>query len=264
MRPDSEPPTTPKQLNNDPFTIIIPARYQSTRLPGKPLLDLGGMPIIARVIDQCRASRAEDVVVATDDSRISEAVEAVGTRAVMTSRNHGSGTDRIAEASTVLGLDDSQIIVNVQGDEPDMPAALIDQVADALANSEDADMATASAPIDHADQLMDPSVVKVVTNRHGHAAYFSRAAIPWIRDHASDFPSPQPVHRRHLGIYAYRAGYCRKFSGRSSCELEECEKLEQLRALWHGETILCVEAVAVPGPGIDTAEDLERARAALG
>ncbi len=249
-----------------PFHIIIPARFQSSRLPGKPLLEIAGKPMIQHVVESCQESEAAGVVVATDDSRIVEAVARFGGQSVLTSRDHLSGSDRIAEASQKLGLATDDIVVNVQGDEFDMPAALIDQVANALVAGGKAVMATASAPLTCAADASDPSVVKVVSDQSGYAIYFSRATIPWVRDESTSGLADYAQNhiRRHLGIYAYSAGYIRTFSGRGHCQLENLEKLEQLRALWHGEKIRCVEAVQIPGPGIDTEQDLQRAREALG
>ena len=248
------------------YRIIIPARYRSGRLPGKPLADIGGKPMIRHVVEQCLGSRARAVVVATDDERVRDAVEDFGGVAVMTRDDHPSGSDRIAEAVTLLELDDHDIVLNVQGDEPDMPVALMDQVVAALAADPKSCMATASAPLDDADQLTNPAVVKVVTDRDGRALYFSRAPIPWTRrsDDSALADDAWRHARRHLGIYAYRAGYIREFAARPACPPEKMEQLEQLRALWHGETITCVEAVEVPGPGIDTPADLDKARASVG
>lgn len=242
------------------FHVIIPARYGSSRLPGKPLLEIAGKPMIQHVVESCAKSNAKSVVVATDDERIVECVNTFGGHAVMTSPHHPSGSDRIAEACEVIGLQGHDIVVNVQGDEPDMPQALINQLAEALARADGVDMATASAPLDHARDVTDPSVVKVVCDKSNRALYFSRATIPWVRqpqssnlaEGAGDFV------RRHLGIYAYRCGFLKRFTEMPQSPLEELEKLEQLRALWHGEKILCVEALEVPGPGIDTPEDLLR------
>jgi 3-deoxy-manno-octulosonate cytidylyltransferase (CMP-KDO synthetase) len=242
------------------FHIIIPARYQSSRLPGKPLLDIAGKPMIQRVVEQCSRCDATSVVVATDDSRIESAVNKFGGRAVMTSGHHASGTDRIAEAAAILRLEDDAIIVNVQGDEPDMPPALVKQVANALFADPVAVSCTASTPIDDTAQLHDPSVVKVVTDKFGYALYFSRAPVPLPRHEQPIHERAIPLSHRHLGIYAYRAAYVREFAARPVCQLEELEKLEQLRTLWYGEKILCVEASEIPGPGIDTEQDLERAR----
>ena len=240
-----------------PFHIIIPARYASSRLPGKPLAEIGGKTMIQRVVECADRSAADSVTVATDDARIERAVKAFGGAVVMTSTHHPSGTDRIAEAADKLAFSDHEIIVNVQGDEPEMPAALIDQVATLLACRESAVMATASAPLDDPAQLNDPSVVKIVTDRDGYALYFSRAAIPRLRDETADAAG---VARRHLGIYAYRCGYLKQFAQRPVCDLEKHEQLEQLRALWYGEKIACAEAIETPAPGIDTPKDLQRIR----
>ena len=241
------------------FHVIIPARYASTRLPGKPLLDVAGKPLIQYVVEQCLKSNAVSVTVATDNREILDVVTAYGNVAVMTDESHPSGSDRIAQACSVLGLGAEEVVVNVQGDEPDMPPALINQVAQALQSDADACMSTAAVPLLSAEEIINPSVVKVVTDRNGHALYFSRASVPWVRDavHRED---ALPYVRRHLGIYAYSAGYIREFAARPPCELEDLEKLEQLRALWHGEKIHCVQAVEVPGPGIDTPEDFEQFR----
>jgi 3-deoxy-manno-octulosonate cytidylyltransferase (CMP-KDO synthetase) len=201
-------------------------------------------------------------VVATDDMRISDVVTGFGGEAVMTSAEHQSGSDRIAEAATLQGLDLDAIVVNVQGDEPDMPAALIRQVARTLHENPDASMSTASAKLDDESQVLDPSVVKVVVDRNQYAMYFSRATIPWVRDDGSSDISADASRfvLRHLGIYAYRVGYICEFARRSPCQLEDLEKLEQLRALWAGDRIKCVPAIESPGPGIDTLEDLQRIR----
>lgn len=246
-----------------PFHIVIPARYASRRLPGKVLLDIGGKPMIRHVVECAARSAASSVVVATDDARVEQAVRDFGARVVMTSSAHPSGTDRVAEAVGKLGFADQEIVVNVQGDEPEMPPELIDQVAELLASRPQAAVATASAPLDHPAQLADPSVVKVVVDRNGYALYFSRAAIPHSRD-AAAAASAAAAARRHLGIYAYRCGYLRRFAERPVCPVEEQEKLEQLRALWYGEKIACAEATAIPAAGIDTRADLERARRAAG
>lgn len=242
------------------FHIIIPARYGSTRLPGKPLLDIAGKPMIQRVYESCKTTSAESVTVATDDRRIADVVQGFGGAVVITATEHESGTDRIAEAVTILGLADDVTVVNVQGDEPDMPPALIEQLAIALERGESVEMATASAPIDDTSQLQDPSVVKVVVDRNEIALYFSRSTIPWQDYKLTNNPAIPTNVRRHLGIYAYRAGYIKSFAARLPCELERLERLEQLRALWYGERIRCIQAIEIPGPGIDTATDLERVR----
>ncbi|MGR3913752.1 MAG: 3-deoxy-manno-octulosonate cytidylyltransferase [Gammaproteobacteria bacterium] len=229
------------------FHVIIPARYASSRLPGKALLDIGGKPMIGRVVECARRSAAASVTVATDDRRIARIAGEFGAQAVMTSRAHRCGAERVCEAAAALGLADDEIIVNVQGDEPDMPAALIDQVAQLLAQKPRASMATASAPLDAA-QLQQPSVVKVAADRDGYALFFSRAAIA------------AESARRHLGIYAYRRAYLRRFAALGECELERGEQLEQLRALWNGDTIACADALAAPSAGVDTRAGLERVR----
>ena len=241
------------------FHVIIPARYGSTRLPGKPLAEIDGQPMIQHVVACAQRSSATTVTVATDDERIERVVREFGGEVMMTSDQHVSGTDRIAEAVEKLALSDEQVIVNVQGDEPEMPAALIDQVADLLISRPHAVMATASAPLDSAAQLDDPAVVKVVSDCDGNALYFSRTAIAQTRERESATDTSW-IARRHLGIYAYRCGYLRQFAARPACALEQHEQLEQLRVLWYGEKIACAEAVEVPTCGIDTAEDLVRIR----
>lgn len=248
------------------FHIIIPARYESSRLPGKPLLDIGGKPMIQYVVECARRSTAHSITVATDDPRIEQAIQSFGGDVVMTSPHHACGTDRIAESIDRLVLADDDIVVNLQGDEPDMPSALIEQVAELLAHQPQAVMATASAPLDEPAHWSDPAVVKVVTDHQGYALYFSRAAIPWQSGAWRSEALPESsasIVRRHLGIYAYRCDYLRRFAERPACALEKHEKLEQLRALWYGEKIACAEAVAIPSPGIDTPADLERARRAV-
>lgn len=238
--------------------IIIPARYASTRLPGKPLLDIAGLPMIARVVDCARASGAERIVVATDDERIRAAVVAHGADAVMTQVNHVSGTDRLAEAITLLDLEDDEIVVNLQGDEPLMPPRLIRDVADLLAAHPTAVMATACHAISQREEFLNPNVVKVVTDRNGYALYFSRAPIPWPRDAMG---SHAPIKAfRHIGLYAYRAGFVARYAAWPACPLETTEALEQLRVLWHGEKIAVLEAEQAPAAGVDTPADLERVR----
>ena len=252
-----------KEIEMSEFHVIVPSRYSSNRLPGKPLLKIAGKPMIQHVIERCEESNARSVVVATDDVRILDCVKSFGGSVVMTSSNHQSGSDRIAEACTSIELDDDAIVVNVQGDEPDMPASLINQLADALANTRQAGMVTASAPLANPADVTDPSVVKVVCDRSGYALYFSRATIPWVRDEQTSRLADNAMEhvRRHLGIYAYRCEFLKRYSSLPRSPLEDMERLEQLRVLWHGEKILCVEAAEIPGPGIDTREDLDRARA---
>lgn len=238
------------------FTVIIPARYASSRLPGKPLMDLAGKPMIQHVIECAQQSGASRVVVATDDSRIESAALRAGAEAVMTRTDHQSGTDRIAEAAQSLCLPEDEIIINVQGDEPDMPAELIRQMADALATNAQISMCTACTPLADPALISDPNVVKVVRDNQDLALYFSRAPIAFDRDGQGDFS-----YRRHLGIYGYRAAYLIDFSAAPVCALEQTEKLEQLRALYRGDKIYCPDAVGAPGIGIDTPDDIERARA---
>ena len=244
------------------FHVIIPARHGSSRLPGKPLLEIGGKPMVLHVHDAAIASGAATVTVATDDSRIDSAVRSAGGRAVMTSTDHQSGSDRIAEACRILGLEEGAVVVNVQGDEPEMPPELINQVAELLIGSTDADMATLCTPVESDSEFIDSSVVKVVLNEAGRALYFSRAPIPWTRSDGGSalLSDAWQAGLRHLGIYAYQCGYIQKFSARGPCPLESRERLEQLRALWHGESIACATARVPPPPGIDTPGDMERAR----
>jgi len=246
------------------FTVLIPARYASSRLPGKALADIGGKPMVVRVAERARASGAAAVWIATDDERIRAAAEAHGCGAIMTRADHASGTDRLAEAVAQLGLDDDEIVVNVQGDEPLMPPELVGRVAHALARRTAA-IATAAVAITDAEELFNPNAVKVVCDHARHALYFSRAPIPFARD---AFAGGQPRGRlpgglpayRHLGIYAYRAGFLRAYAKQTPAAIERFEALEQLRALWHGHRIAVVIADAAPPPGVDTPADLEHAR----
>jgi 3-deoxy-manno-octulosonate cytidylyltransferase (CMP-KDO synthetase) len=246
-----------------PYRIVIPARFASTRLPGKPLADIAGKPMIVRVVEAARRARADGVWVATDDGRIAAAVRGCGFEAVMTGAQHSSGTERIAEVADVLGWDDADIVINVQGDEPLLEPTLIDGVAAALDADADAAMATAAYPLADAADFFNPNVVKVVCDRRGRALYFSRAPIPWDRDGFADrrdvLRQDTPV-LRHIGLYAYRVGFLKRFGQLAPSPLERCESLEQLRALWHGYPIrvICVEHA--PLPGVDTPEDLERVR----
>jgi 3-deoxy-manno-octulosonate cytidylyltransferase (CMP-KDO synthetase) len=249
------------------FTVVIPARYQSTRLPGKPLQMIAGKPMIQHVWEQACKSSAARVVVATDDARIESACQAFGAEVVMTKADHESGTDRLAEVCQVLGLGADAIVVNVQGDEPLIPPVVIDQVATNLAASREAAMATLAEPIPDVQALFNPNVVKVVTDMHGLALTFSRAPLPWARDEFANDRDALPSHvpyRRHIGIYAYRAGFLQDFVQWGPCWLESTERLEQLRALWHGVRIHVADAVQAPPAGVDTPEDLERVRRLLG
>ncbi len=245
------------------FTVIIPARYEATRLPGKPLADLGGRPLLQWVHERALASGAARVVVATDDARIEAAAQAFGAEVVMTSPEHRSGTDRIADAAHQLGLPDDALVVNVQGDEPLMPPPLIRQVAANLAAHPAADMATLSQRILTLSELASPHVVKVVCDREGYALYFSRALIPQPRDgmpEAEHLADAVPGWQRHIGIYAYRVGFLRAFVHWPPAAIESTEMLEQLRALWNGASIHVAEACAPAPVGVDTPEDLARLR----
>lgn len=248
------------------FRVVIPARYASTRLPGKPLADIGGRPMIEHVWRRAVESGADQVVVATDDVRIEAAVRGFGGEVCLTRTDHESGTDRIAEVAERHAWHEATIVVNLQGDEPTMPPALLRQVAGALAVHPGAAIATLAVRIRDRAELFDPNAVKVVTDRHGYALYFSRAPVPW---HRASFPERQGAlpsgvaHWRHLGIYAYRVGFLRRFVTWAPAPIEQCEALEQLRALWEGERIHVSLAGEAPGAGVDTLEDLERVRRAL-
>ncbi len=250
------------------FRIVIPARHASTRLPGKPLLDIVGKPMIQHVIERALASRAVEVVVATDDQRIVDACSGLGATAMLTAETHRSGTDRLAEVVERLGWRDDSIVVNLQGDEPCLPATLIDQVAANLARLGNVGMATLAVPIHDSRMLFDPHVVKVVTDAAGFALYFSRAPIPWQRDtFLHDQPPELPASAcclRHIGLYAYRVALLRCFVSWTPAPLELAESLEQLRVLWHGERIHVGIATEEPGHGVDTADDLVQAAARLG
>ncbi|HEU4644733.1 MAG TPA: 3-deoxy-manno-octulosonate cytidylyltransferase [Burkholderiales bacterium] len=233
------------------FAVLIPARHASTRFPGKPLADLAGKPMVVRVCERARESGADAVCVATDDKRIADVVRSHGFEARMTRAEHPSGTDRIAEAAAALGLADAAIVVNVQGDEPLVPPALIARVAAALAADAEASVATACHPIHDAAEFANPNVVKVVLDAKGRALYFSRAGIPYPRDGGA------PAGYRHVGLYAYRMAFLRRYTGLAPAPPERTEQLEQLRVLWHGERIaVVVEDGAIP-PGVDTPADLE-------
>ncbi|MGA9852306.1 MAG: 3-deoxy-manno-octulosonate cytidylyltransferase [Gammaproteobacteria bacterium] len=248
------------------FTVLIPARMASERLPGKPLADMLGKPLILHVCERARESGAESVLVATDDIRIRDVCAAAGFRVEMTGTKHASGTDRIAEVVNRLGLDDREIVVNLQGDEPLMPGTIISQVAALLGSHEDAPMATLCTPIHSLNEFLDPNVVKLVTDQAGNALYFSRAPIPWNREGAVTGLQSQQHWRgalRHIGLYAYRVGALRTLASTPPSELEQLEKLEQLRALWLGMKIAVDVARETPGPGVDTPEDLRRATALL-
>lgn len=249
------------------FTVVIPARYASTRLPGKPLLDIAGKPMVQHVYERASECAAERVVIATDDERIMAAVVGFGGECVMTSADHVSGTDRIEEVSRLLDLPTDAIVVNVQGDEPLIPPEVIDQVAANLAANPEAGIATLCEPLASGEELFNPNIVKLVADERGFALYFSRAPIPWDRDgFAEDTGKTQaPAEaRRHLGIYAYRVSLLRDFVSWPPAALELRESLEQLRAMAQGARIHVAEAVASVPPGVDTEADLAQVRALVG
>lgn len=255
------------------FVVLIPARLASTRLPDKPLADIDGKPMIVRVAEQARRSHASRVVVATDSPRIEAAVRAHGLEAIATAATHPSGTDRLAEAATLLGLPPDTIIVNVQGDEPELPPDLVDAVADALAGDPLAAIATAAHPIDRLEDWFNPNVVKVELDLAGRALTFSRAPIPFHRDGLRGWPTPDPdaarralaeaAPLRHIGLYAYRAGFLTDYAAMPPADLERIEALEQMRAVVQGHRIRVVVADQAPPAGVDTPEDLAAVRSRL-
>lgn len=241
---------------SDSFIAVIPARLASTRLPNKPLADIAGKPMVVRVAERALLSGASRVVVAVDDQSIFDACQAHGLDVMLTSNQHPTGTDRLSEVASRLQLSDDAIVVNVQGDEPLIPAELITQVAETLAQHPTADIATAALAIEDLAEVNNPNVVKVAMSQSGQALYFSRAPIPFSRD-------PQKYQAkcfRHIGMYAYKAGFLKEFSKLAPAPIEEAESLEQLRAMWYGYTIQVLITDAAPPPGVDTAEDLERVR----
>ena len=246
------------------FTVLIPARLASTRLPNKPLADIAGVPMVVRVAQRVAQGLKQTtrIVVATDDASIVQACERFDIEAVLTREDHASGSDRLAEACDLLGLRDEDIVVNVQGDEPLIDPALVQAVADLLVNQTTASMGTAAHAIDSVEDFKNPNVVKVVLNAAGMALYFSRAPIAWWRDGFADgiaaLAHPAPL--RHIGIYAYRAGFLRRFPTLAQAPMEITEALEQLRALWHGYQIAVYVTATAPGAGVDTPEDLARVR----
>lgn len=243
------------------FTVIIPARYASTRLPGKPLADIGGKPMVVHVMEKALQSGAERVIVATDHPDVATAVKAAGGEVCMTRVDHNSGTERLAEVIEHYGLADDAIVVNVQGDEPLIPPAVIRQVADNLAQATQARMATLSVPIHDAEEAFNPNAVKVLTDKDGYALYFSRATIPWDRDNfARSREQIDDFYQRHVGIYAYRAGFIRQYINWQPSQLEQIECLEQLRVLWYGEKIHVAQASEALPAGVDTPEDLDKVR----
>lgn len=246
------------------FKVVIPARHASTRLPGKPLLDIGGLPMIVRVAQRAAQSGADALVVATDHEGIADAVRAHGFEAVMTRSDHATGTDRIAEVADQLGWSPATVVVNVQGDEPLIDPDLIRQVAQALDQDPESSIATASSAITDSADFFNPAVVKVICDIHGRAMYFSRAPIPWARDAFAASRDTLPAGlgaQRHIGIYAYRVRFLQRNARLDPAPMEQVEALEQLRALWHGYRIRVVADVPMPHAGVDTPDDLERIRA---
>ena len=245
------------------FRVVIPARYASSRLPGKPLADIHGKAMVLHVVERALQSGAQSVVVATDDARVQQVVSAAGHQALMTSPDHASGTERLVEVVNTLGWTDDTLIVNVQGDEPLLDPQCIRAVAQQLATHSDAVMGTLAHPITEQSEFMNPNVVKVVCDGQGYAMYFSRAPIPWPRDALAaeqTVPADAPI-LRHIGLYAYRAGFLKTYAQLAPSPLERCEMLEQLRVLWHGYRISLGITAEAAAPGVDTAEDLERVRA---
>jgi 3-deoxy-manno-octulosonate cytidylyltransferase (CMP-KDO synthetase) len=244
------------------FTVLIPARLASTRLPNKPLADIAGKAMVVRVAERAAQSGATRVVVAADDERIVQACTQAGVQALLTRSDHVSGSDRLAQACELLGLDGDDVVVNVQGDEPLIDPALVRRCAELLQQRSDCVMSTAAHAITEVTDLINPNVVKVVLDANSRALYFSRAPIPWWRDgHAAgitNLPTPAPL--RHVGLYAYRAGFLRRFPQLPIAAIEGCESLEQLRVLWHGERIVVEVWPDNPGPGVDTPEDLAQVR----
>ncbi|HVY07876.1 MAG TPA: 3-deoxy-manno-octulosonate cytidylyltransferase [Burkholderiales bacterium] len=248
------------------FVVVIPARYASSRLPGKPLADIAGKPMVVHAAERARESGAREIIVATDDERVAEAVKRHGHEAMMTRADHASGTDRIAEVAAARAWPDERIVVNVQGDEPRIPPALVRSVAQHLDERRDAAISTACHRIHSAAEMFDPNAVKVVLDKDGYAAYFSRAPIPFARDafkaDSTRLPEGLPAYR-HLGLYAYRCSFLKIYSSLSPAATERFESLEQLRALWHGYRIGVAVTDQAPEPGVDTPEDLEKMRLAF-
>lgn len=245
------------------FSVVIPARYASTRLPGKPLLDIAGLPMVVQVWHRAGDSAAQRVVIATDDARIESAAVAAGAEVCMTRADHESGTDRLAEVADQMRWDDDHIVVNVQGDEPLIPAPVIEQVAQLLAEDPQAGMATLYEPMTELEDIQDPNIVKLVSDREGRALYFSRAPIPWARDGWNEASAAEAMYRRHIGLYAYRVSFLRQFVSWPPAALEQIERLEQLRALENGVRIRVAAACAEVPAGVDTQADLDAVRALL-
>jgi len=243
------------------FRIVIPARFASTRLPGKPLRDICGKPMIERVIEQAKKSNADEVIVATDSKEIADAISGIDVRVCITREDHQSGTERLSEVIEQLGFDNDQILINLQGDEPMMPPVCLNQVGQALEEDSNVKMATLCTPLTDIDELFDPHAVKVVRDINDFALYFTRAAVPWSRDCFNEHPRELPKnqdYQRHIGLYGYRAGFIKQYLEWQSSDIEKTESLEQLRVLYYGEKIKVITAETPPGPGVDTIEDLNR------
>lgn len=250
------------------FTVIIPARFASSRLPGKPLADIAGKPMIQHVFEKAQQSGASRVIIATDNDKVADAAKNFGAEVCLTSEKHNSGTERLAEVVEKLAIPDDEIIVNIQGDEPLIPPIIVRQVAENLAKF-NVKMASLAVKIHEAEELFNPNAVKVVTDKNGMVLYFSRAPMPYDRDQfmaLQNLADAQlaDIYLRHIGIYAYRAGFIKQYVQWPATQLEQLEKLEQLRVLWHGERIHVELALEEPAVGVDTAEDLEKVRAILG
>ena len=249
------------------FSVIIPARFASSRLPGKPLADIAGKPMIQHVFEKARQSGASRVIIATDNKNVAQVAKDFGAEVCMTAKHHNSGTERLAEVVEKLAIADDEIIVNIQGDEPLIPPRIVRQVAENLANFK-VNMASLAVKIQEPQELFNPNVVKVLTDKNGYVLYFSRSAIPYDRDQFMNLQEPEKaqladVYWRHIGIYAYRAGFIKQYVQWAPTELENLEKLEQLRVLWNGERIHVELAQEAPEVGVDTAEDLEKVRSIL-
>lgn len=245
------------------FIVIIPARFESTRLSGKPLKMIEGKPMIEWTWRQAQKAGAKSVIIATESTQVQQACEAFGAEVCLTALHHQSGTERIAEVVERLGLQDDDIIVNVQGDEPMLPPELIQQVAEGLEQHPQVNMATLCEPIEDVETVFDPHAVKVIRNHENHALNFTRAPMPWSRDTFTSTSKTLPEnwhYKRHIGLYAYRAGFVKRYVAWPECALEQVERLEQLRVLWHGEAILVLDAVMDAGIGVDTDDDLEKVR----
>ncbi len=244
------------------FTVIIPARFESSRLPGKPLMQINGKPMIEWTWLQAKKSGADRIIIATENTDVLQACTDFGAEVCLTAEHHQSGTERIAEVIELMHIQGDDIIVNVQGDEPMLPPELIHQVADGLLDHPEISMATLCEPIDEVETVFDPNAVKVSRDVANRAINFSRAPLPWSRDTFTETKTlPQEwAYKRHIGLYAYRAGFVKQYVAWPECALEQVEKLEQLRVLWHGEKILVLDALCDAGVGVDTPADLERVR----